>query len=356
MQKHEQEIKTNQTNRDEEFIMKPYVDWCFKELMRNPRTREGFISALLNIPPEEIGKTILLENEMSKRSEEEKLGVLDVRILLESGTQIDMEMQVVYMEHWDKRSMFYLCKMYAGQMKRRENYNALQKCVQVGVLNFKYFKDDEECYRIVNLRDNKTGKIYNDQLEIQVLELPKIPEEYQHPDGVIAWMKFFRGGNKEELGMIAKENEYLEEAYEDLLEMSQDEEKRFFYEARERDLRDRRYIEEQAEKVFQKWEQAEKERQQTQKEMEAAKQKLEEYNREIEKSKREIEESRREIEESRREIEESRREAEESKQEAEEARRVHRAFILEFYRKNRMTLEEAAEEYGVSVEEFQKLV
>ena len=131
--------------------------------------------------------------------------------------------------------------------------------------------------------------------------------------------------------------------------MSQDEEKRFFYQARERDLRDRRYIEEQAEKVFQKWEQAEKERQQTQKEMEAAKQKLEEYNREIEKSKREIEESRREIEE-------SRREAEESKQEAEEARRVHRAFILEFYRKNRMTLEEAAEEYGVSVEEFQKLV
>lgn len=42
MQKHEQEIKTNQTNRDEEFIMKPYVDWCFKELMRNANVNHFF--------------------------------------------------------------------------------------------------------------------------------------------------------------------------------------------------------------------------------------------------------------------------------------------------------------------------
>lgn len=40
--------------------------------------------------------------------------------------------------------------------------------------------------------------------------------------------------HKEELEEMSKINEYLEEAYEDLLAMSQDEDKRLEYEARER--------------------------------------------------------------------------------------------------------------------------
>ena len=74
MQTNEVEIKTIQTTSEEEFIMKPYIDWCFKELMRNPKTRTGFIAALLRLPPEQIGRTTILENELSKRTEEEKQG------------------------------------------------------------------------------------------------------------------------------------------------------------------------------------------------------------------------------------------------------------------------------------------
>ena len=116
-------MRTNETNQkitngQEEFIMKPYVDWCFKELMRNPKTRQGFIAVLLKVPPEEIGETILLKNELSRRSEEEKQGILDVHVLLRNGIQIDMEMQVAYVDYWDERQMFYLCKMFADQLKR----------------------------------------------------------------------------------------------------------------------------------------------------------------------------------------------------------------------------------------------
>ena len=92
MQTNEVEIKTIQTTSEEEFIMKPYIDWCFKELMRNPNTRRGFIAELLELSPEQIGNTIILENELPKRSEEEKKGVLDVHVLLENGTQLDIEM------------------------------------------------------------------------------------------------------------------------------------------------------------------------------------------------------------------------------------------------------------------------
>lgn len=247
-------MRTNETNQkitngQEEFIMKPYVDWCFKELMRNPKTRQGFIAVLLKVPPEEIGETILLKNELSRRSEEEKQGILDVHVLLRNGIQIDMEMQVAYVDYWDERQMFYLCKMFADQLKKGEGYEKLQKCIQVGILNFTYFHDDDISYHVINFRDNKTMKLYSDKMEIQILELPKIPEGYQDPDGIVAWMKFFRGPDKKEMEELAKENQYLEEAYEDLLEMSQDEEKRREYEARERAIRDYEHFKHAAERA-----------------------------------------------------------------------------------------------------------
>ena len=78
------------------FIMLPTVDFCFKELMQNEKVRKGFIAALLGRMPEEIQETTLLPTILPAEYSDDKLGVLDVAVLLRDGTQIDMEMQVVY--------------------------------------------------------------------------------------------------------------------------------------------------------------------------------------------------------------------------------------------------------------------
>ncbi len=43
-----------------EFLMKPKVDFAFKEIMKDEKARIGFLSAVLNIPPEEIKETRLM--------------------------------------------------------------------------------------------------------------------------------------------------------------------------------------------------------------------------------------------------------------------------------------------------------
>lgn len=101
-----------QANND--FIMLPTVDFCFKELMQNPKVRQGFVAALLKVAPETVEETTLLPTILSRDSEEDKLGILDVRIKLDDGTQIDMEMQVAQFDAWKNRIIFYLCKMYTG--------------------------------------------------------------------------------------------------------------------------------------------------------------------------------------------------------------------------------------------------
>lgn len=92
----------------ENFLMKPKVDFCFKELMEDEEVRLGFISAVLGVAPEEIISTELLPTYLRKQYQDDKLGILDVRIRLNGGTQMDMEIQVVPFELWAERSLFYL--------------------------------------------------------------------------------------------------------------------------------------------------------------------------------------------------------------------------------------------------------
>ncbi len=224
--------------QQENFIMLPTVDFCFKELMQNAKVRKGFIAALLKISPESIEATTLLPTIMDRQYEDDKLCILDVRVQLMNKTQLDLEMQVSYFAYWDERVLLYLCKMYVEQIKMGDDYDSLQKCIHVSILDFIQFPEDEECYRSIHLRDDKTGELYSDKLELHVLELKKLPKEVKTGEDIITWMKFFSGKSKEEFERMAKTNEYVDEAYQALMKLSADERKKLEYEAREKAVRD----------------------------------------------------------------------------------------------------------------------
>lgn len=78
--------------KQEDFIMLPTVDFCFKELMQNDNIRKNIIAALLNVPPSEVENTELMPTILRKESKDDKYGILDVRVRLKDGEQIDFEM------------------------------------------------------------------------------------------------------------------------------------------------------------------------------------------------------------------------------------------------------------------------
>lgn len=148
----------------ENFIMLPTVDFCFKELMQNPKVRQGFIAAIMGKDPKTIRKTTLIPNATKKESKDAKLGILDVMVEMEDGSKVNMEMHI--------------------------------------------------------------------------LELKKLPPGDQNEEGVIRWMRFFGGKNRKEFEDMAKTDEYIEEAYDELKKLSMDEQKRMEYEARQKAIRD----------------------------------------------------------------------------------------------------------------------
>ena len=232
-----------------QFIMSPTNDFCFKELMQNPKIRKGFIAGILKKTPEEITETILLPSETRRDYADEKLSILDVKVLLADGTRMDLEMQVAYFGSWDKRVLFYLSKLYTEQIQKGDGYEKLKKCIHVGVLDFIRFPESEECYHKINLCNCKSGEIYTDLLELHILELPKLPkvrakleqcEMVSDDEMVLQWMEFFSCKTQEDFETMAKQDEYMEEAVNTLFKLSADEQKRVDYEAREKAIRDDR--------------------------------------------------------------------------------------------------------------------
>ena len=76
-------------------------------------------------------------------------------------------------------------------------------------------------------------------MEFHVIELTKLPTELkENSSDRLLWAKFINSEQKEEFEMIAKQNFYIGSAYQQLQIISQDEQKRLEYEAREKALRD----------------------------------------------------------------------------------------------------------------------
>lgn len=192
-----------------EFIMLPSVDFCFQELMEDETIRRGFISAILDVSPEEITSVELLPKKLRKKHKEDKYGILDVRARLRSGEQINIEMQSVPYDYWQERSLFYLGKMYVDQIHEGEDTH----------------------------RD-----MYTDKFEIHILELPKLAK-YEYPQTeLLRWAQFFGSKNRREIQMLTEKDEYIRKAYDKLEEISADEEKRLLYEERQKAIRDHRHM------------------------------------------------------------------------------------------------------------------
>ena len=222
-----------------EFLMKPKIDFAFKEIMTDEKARIGFLSAMLKLNPEDIKETTLLNTSLRKTYEDDKLGILDVRVLMNDDTEIDIEVQLSELSVWAERSLFYLAKMYTEQINPGDSYNKFKKCVSISILDFKLFDDTENFYSCFHIAEDNRHSLYTDKMEFHVLELPKLPDKPKNDsDNILLWAKFINAERKEEFDMVADKNPYIESAYQTLQVISQNKEKRLEYEAREKAIRD----------------------------------------------------------------------------------------------------------------------
>lgn len=138
----------------DDFLMRPKVDFAFKEIMTDERARIGFLSAVLEIRPEDIKETRILNTNLRKEHEDDKLGILDVRLLMNDDTEADIEIQLTELRVWTERALFYLSKMYVDQILSGQDYDVFKKCVSISILDFDLFHKETGFYSCFHIMED----------------------------------------------------------------------------------------------------------------------------------------------------------------------------------------------------------
>ncbi|MFZ5891598.1 MAG: Rpn family recombination-promoting nuclease/putative transposase [Myxococcota bacterium] len=221
-------------------LLDPRNDVVFRMLFGKPENRELLISLLNAVlaPEVPIVDIEVLSAELPKDSVDAKGIVLDIRARFADGSQVDVEMQSRTRPAGRSRALYYLSRLYSGQLVRGDDYDRLEPCIVVFIYDFVETSSPRlhSKYRMLDCYDHRE---FSDHFEIHVIELPKLPASpaENHERWVHAWCKFLTASSIVELEELAMADPIFEKAKSALEHLSADPEARRLAEEREIEAR-----------------------------------------------------------------------------------------------------------------------
>jgi predicted transposase/invertase (TIGR01784 family) len=222
-------------------LLDPRVDFVFKRIFGSENNKDVLL-AFLNRIFMQAGETplneIILMNPYTDKDDPlDKQSIFDVYAKTAEGKLIDIEMQLFNKFDIEKRTLFYWSKRYASQLQKGEKYQELKKCVTINILNYS-FLPNKEYHNVFHLREDRTGMMLTDDIEVHFLELLKLDDCIPLQGGLENWLLFLKGVDTTHWEVLKMNEPGLEKAMDTLQYLSQDSEARRLYEARQKYLHD----------------------------------------------------------------------------------------------------------------------
>ena len=222
-------------------------DIVFQELFGNQKNSKitGHLLSLI------LGRNVNNVNlDLNKRMLgnriDSKTGRLDIRAKFNDGEDCDIELQVSSYEYMDKRMLDYWAQMYTLKISSGNDYNILKPCISILIANYKINKlsDIKEYHTVWNLRERKhQDKILTKDIELHILEIPKIKNTDIKKDELALWLKFIENPKNKEVEKNMEESDCLKQAKEELAYLSSDPDFKRLVDARAGFLRDQNTFE-----------------------------------------------------------------------------------------------------------------
>lgn len=221
-------------------------------LQKNKKVLKGLICALLHLRPEEIIE-IEITNPIDLAGDVSgKEFILDIKVMLNDATLINLEMQNLNEYNWPERSLSYLCRSF-DQLYCGQEYEEALPVIHIGFLDFTLHPEEPEFYATYKMLNVKNHLLYSDKFSLSVVNLKEIDRATEEDKAyhIDYWARIFKAKTWEEIKMLTKDNEYLQETAKSLYVANADEivrqqcRAREDAERRERTLeRDKRLLEE----------------------------------------------------------------------------------------------------------------
>ena len=191
-------------------------------IQTNSRSSEESEIVLCKIEnPIELGKTI-----------EDKDCVLDIKLTLNGGKIINIEVQNTDEDNWPERSLLYWSRAY-DNLKQGQDYSELLPTCHIGILNFTLFPEAPQFYSEYRILNTENHYCYTDKFCIRVLDLTQIENAGDANPRLLKWARIFLAKTIEELEQLAGREEALQEMVLELKKLSEEEKIRMACEARE---------------------------------------------------------------------------------------------------------------------------
>lgn len=232
-------------------LLKPKIDVVFHSLFKkgNERITKAIISS---ITKEEIKEIQLEDRHIIGKYPEEKLGILDLKAILDDGAICDIEIQLADNKDTAERFLYYWSRIFSSQLEKGKPYKELNKVIGIIILDYEFDKTKEiekisTKWKIIE----ETAGIsldLTDKFELFIIEIPKARRmmKSNQNDKLTQWMLFLDNPNNKEVLEIMNKNEEIKEAIDELEEISKDKELRLIAELKEKAIRDERNMMEHA--------------------------------------------------------------------------------------------------------------
>ena len=221
-------------------LLDPKVDFVFKNIFgspKHPRILISFLNAILK-PVNKITSVEIKGTDLEKQFIDDKYSRLDIKAETSNYEIINIEIQLKNEYNMIKRSLYYLSKMYEEQLGEGEDYSKLNRTVCINILNFKYLKT-EKFHTGYRLKELETNEELTDVIEMHFIEIPKLQEESDEKDMLMAWTEFLRNPESEKFRSLEMSIEEIREAKDELIRLSNDNKQRELYEMRSKILKDK---------------------------------------------------------------------------------------------------------------------
>ena len=200
------------TNNVLDLNYNPMNDVLFKFIFGSESRKQITIDFLNTVLEKSLDQPIVdlafAPTEKIPEHQGDKLTRLDVACILNSGEQVDVEVQVVNEKDMSSRTLYYWSQMYMTSLSAGQSYHDLKPCITVNILNFSLLPKVTP-HSIYGVCELETGHRLNRDLELHFLEIPKYAKAPQKPISEMTkmerWLAYFanrlNSKEKEELAM-----------------------------------------------------------------------------------------------------------------------------------------------------------
>ncbi|MDE6662506.1 MAG: Rpn family recombination-promoting nuclease/putative transposase [Lachnospiraceae bacterium] len=197
-------------------------DYMFRAVLQyNNKVLRGLVCSLLHLKESEVRSVEITNSIILGESIKDKEVRLDINVILNNNTHINLEMQVANELNWPDRSVLYMSRSF-DQLNHGQKYKEIKPVIHIGFLGYTLFKECPEFYATYKLINVNNNYVYSDKMTLSVVDLSKIDlatdvDKKYHID---KWASLFKATTWEDLKMIASDNMYLNEASQTIYHMN----------------------------------------------------------------------------------------------------------------------------------------